>query len=301
MDDIAARQSQSLQTPLTGSSRLKRSLPQISPAHARGLRRDLFRSFDRHAQTHAPRMQRALLNVRHPLLRSPRDLRAVLERACAAMRAGCNAYYANEDAVLGLLVAPTHVAHPDAGREEVLQLQLLALVRPGIRVLPYVVDCAVIGNHAVERMFERLGTHCIEEVREELLVACHWLLQLYRVLLRQGKGAEVLQLPVPTRRGVLLTERAPDSGRLNVRTFLLRGWDRRADASLACLERWAADPDRAAADAALHALYTQPENAWWFHAHVPRAGAMSRTRPAATSPGRAEQTALKSHSGHAGC
>ena len=279
MDDIATRQSQSLETSLSTARVKPPQLPQISPAHARGLRRDLFRSFDGHARMHAPRLNRAFVNVRHPLLRSPRDLRAVLERACAAMRAGCNAFYSNEDVVLGLLVAPTHVAHADAGREEVLRLQLLAMVRPGVRVLPYVGDCADIGHHAVERMFERLGTHCIEEVREELLVACNWLLQLYRVLLREGKGADVLQLPVPTRRGVLLTERAPDSGRLNVRTFLLRGWDRRADASLACLERWAAtdNPDRAAKEAALHALLAAPENAWWFHAHVRRAGAASRT------------------------
>jgi hypothetical protein len=285
MDDIATKQSQSPRA--SSGPRPKRPhLPQISPAHARGLRRDLFRSFDRHAQVHAPRLQRALLNVRHPLLRSPRDLRAVLERACATMIAGCNAYYSNEDVVLGLLVAPTHVAHDDAGREEVLLLQLLAMVRPRVRVLPYLEDCAVIGNHAVERMFERLGTDCIEEVRAELLAACNWLLRLHSVLLRKGKGAEVLQLPVPTRRGVLLTERAPDSGRLNVRTFLPRGWDRRADASLACLERWAA-AGPADADAALHALFAEPVNAWWFHAHVPRADSASRNRAPAASLARA--------------
>jgi hypothetical protein len=300
MDDIAARQSQSPQ-PTWPAARPKRPrLPQISPAHARGLRRDLFRSFDRNARTHAPRLQRALLNVRHLLLRSPRDVRAVLGRACDAMRAGCNAYYANEDVVLGLLVAPTQVAHDDAGREEVLLLQLLAMVRPGGRVLPFVDDCAVIGNHAVERMFERLGTDCIEEVREELLAACNWLLRLHGVLLRKGPGAEVLQLPVPTRRGVLLTERAPDSGRLNVRTFLPRGWDRRADASLACLERWAA-AGPAGTEAALHALFAEPDNAWWFHAHVRRAGSTSRAQPSAAAPGKAEQTPRQSHSGHPGC
>jgi hypothetical protein len=300
MDDIATKQSQSLQASLPAARPKRPRLPQISPAHARGLRRDLFRSFDQHARTHAPRLKRALVNVRHPLLRSPRDLRAVLERACVAMSAGCNAYYSNEDVVLGLLVAPTQVAHADAGREEVLLLQLLAMVRPHVRVLPYMEDCAVIGNHAVERMFERLGTDCIEEVRAELLAACNWLLRLHSVLLRKGKGADVLQLPVPTRRGVLLTERAPDSGRLNVRTFLPRGWDRRADASLVCLERWAA-AGPAGADAALQALFAEPGNAWWFHAHVRRADSTSRAQPLATAPAKAEQTPRQSHSDQSGC
>jgi len=246
-------------------------LPAISPAHARGLRRELFRAFESHAREHVPRLKRALCNVRHPY-RSLRDLRAVLELACAAMRKGCHAYHNTEEAVFGLVLAPTQLMHANDGREEALMVQLIAMVRPGLRVLPYVGDCAVVGHHAVERMFQRLRTSCVQEVRDELLVACGWLMLLHRVLLREGKGAEVLQLPVPTRRGILLTARAPDTGRLNVRTFLLRGWDRRAEASIASLERWGAatKPDRAAENVALEALFAAPENAWWFHPHLPR-------------------------------
>lgn len=241
----------------------------ISPVHARGLRRDLFRECEARTRQHWPRLQRLMANAR---LRhcSARDTLAVFDRTRAVMRACCYGFRANEIVASGIVARHVRLEHQDGG-EDALALQLvIASLRTG-KLVAREVDCARMSHHGVQRLFERLRTTDAAVVHAELVEAFDWMPDLYLKLAASARNAAVRQLPVPTKRGALLTERDIRSGLLNARTYMPRGYQARVDASVDTLLHWKAQA-RVWDDARrppIEPVVDAPVNRWWWEARQP--------------------------------
>ena len=238
-------------------------LPEISDRHARGLRRDLFRQLADHRAQHRHVLDARLTMVAMPL-RGVRERRNSYLRAARAIRDACFGFVMDDGFISGVLIEPCVLAHAD-GDEPALAMTTVLITMGKQYWQMNRLDAGRVSHHVVERMFQRLGTTSTAEVRDELAMAFSWARLLQLELLFAVDQAGILELPIPSKRGVLLARRDPETRRFNARTWLRNGMNRRVDASVAALQRWhlEKDPDLDRRARSLVALADEPEHAWW--------------------------------------
>lgn len=251
-----------------GGFRQQAVTPRMSFRMARGLRRELFREIDEDVIATWPLLQRRISMARLPY-RSGREAIAVYKSLREGLRAHCHAFgdtgMWGEVMAQGVVMVPDLVRRNSAEQEEVLTLRhCSAGVAPG-RLVARVTDCGRISHHAIERMFERLDTLSKQTVLEDLEEALRWLLVLHSRSAAASSHRRMLQLPIPTARGILLCLRDPKTGQFDVRTFVNRGNNDRLDASVAELEKWRQD-SYGWTDSSMKSfdkLLNAPANHWW--------------------------------------
>lgn len=244
----------------------------ISPRLARGLRRDLFRHIDDSTGKHWHALQ-----ARHQALflpyRSVRDQRSACERAKSALRNCAYGFREKRGAgnkgwrVDGMVLYSRRHGREDGGNEDVLEVADHGIIAEPGQIQWNCTPFGQIGHHAIERMFMRLGASAIEDVLQELVESIDWMRLLSRLPLLCTHGDSMLQVPVPTRRGVLLCSREPGGRRIDARTFMRQGTHARAEASAACLRELIADPSSDTLAARFDRILQLPENLWWRRPH----------------------------------
>lgn len=247
---------------------------EISPVHARGLRRDFFRwAFlgDKRPDLRTMFARFRTVNLPH---RSPRERKAAYLRTRRSLLQW--AHHCNEKVVdggrifLALTLHPSWRPHADGHDEPVLAVHIFLLtIRRGAVTLE-VRRGGRISHHAIERMYQRLRTSSHADVLAELRGALYWVAMLYSMGTLTRRFAVINQLPVPTPRGVLRCHRDPLDGELEVRTFTPRRRGDRVDLSVQELQRWDERPARGG-EAAFAALLRHPANRWWREAYRPPA------------------------------
>ena len=238
-------------------------LPEISDRHARGLRRDLFRQLADHRAQHRHVLDARLTMVAMPL-RGVRERRNSYLRAARAIRDACFGFVMADGFISGVLIEPCVMSHDD-GDEAALAMTTV-LIMMGKQYWEMIrLDAGRVSHHVVERMFQRLRTTSTAEVSDELAVAFSWARLLQLELAFAMDQAGIVEFPIPSKRGVLLARRDPETRRFNARTWLRSGMNRRVDTSVAALQRWHVekDPDLDRRARSLVALADEPEHAWW--------------------------------------
>ena len=120
---------------------------------------------------------------------------------------------------------------------------------------------ALISQHAIERIFERLATMELAAAQTELASALAWFDLLHSACQSLSYRTRPRQFAVPTETGVFLGQRCHDSGLLQVRTWVAMGNNNRLYRTLATLHAWRATPTSDTART-FRSLLAQPCNQW---------------------------------------
>lgn len=244
----------------------------MSQAHARGLRRDLFRMIDDRTAKRVFAFERSWDVLRLPF-RSVREANAVYNRTRSALRACSYGWHTREHGCSGLIFQPGSRIHEDGHPESVLEVRnAIVGIERGVpsgtlRTL------GTISHHAVERMFQRLNTTDKDDVMNDLVGFVIWiqLLQLISTVAPDSRR-RIEQLPVPTPRGIFLCVRETDTWDVHMRTWVPHGFSAKYDASVAAIVEWfhgITGKGFAAEDlvATFDIMAARPENDWWRKPH----------------------------------
>ncbi|MCW0202858.1 hypothetical protein [Rhodanobacter thiooxydans] len=230
---------------------------------ARGLRRELFREFherDREWQRLVPTVS---LMTRASL--ATRERSRILGRLAPRMRAFLAAYHehnsGNNFLAGGTTLLPVKQACVGGETEDALQLSRVRVFAAGGRAGFSNKPVALLGQHAVERLFERLATTQHAAVRSELASALAWFDLLHSACQSLSHRARPKQLVVPTETGAFLGQLCSESGLVQIRTWVATGSNNRIDRSLAALHAWRTTPTSDTADT-FRVLLAQPCNQW---------------------------------------
>ncbi|GAB3378334.1 hypothetical protein [Lysobacter fragariae] len=248
------------------------SLRDVSEAHARGLRRDLFRWLDAQLTPHL-RVLPARLRASQWPYSAFRDRKvAYLKLRETLIR--CNAHIneqrteASGRTTCAVLLMPQGVMRTD-GVEPVLAAYTFLLNVHAGKISVDARVCGVFSHHAIERMYQRLRTNSHAQVVEELRGALWWVTMLYCSATLSPRGATLQQLPIPTANGVLRCIRQPgQEAAMEVRTFTARKPGSPVERSVETLRHWATQA-REGKEQAFAALLREPANRWWREAYRP--------------------------------
>jgi len=230
---------------------------------ARGLRRELFREFqnrDREWQALVPAV--SLITTARL---APRERVRVQRRLSPRMRASLAGYHehysGNAFLACGTNLLPVEHACANGETEDSLRLDRVRVFaadgRAGFSNKPV----ALLSQHAVERLYERLATTQHAAVRIEFANALVWFDLLHAAYLSLSHRARPRQFVIPTETGAFLGQRCNDSGLLQVRTWVAGGSSNRIDRTLAALHTWRATPTGDTTDT-FRSLLSQPCNQW---------------------------------------
>jgi hypothetical protein len=241
----------------------------ISETHSRGLRKLLFAQL---ADTYPPEAF-DLLNkaLRHASMPMPsnriRDdafnrVRAQLKRTGILFLVdgakGARMVY-------GYSLREQAIAHSDGGSELALLLQCRGLAERDSGFSAREFSIAKIGQHAIERMFQRLNTSDVGSVVTEIMLTAEFLCVLVGWGIREWRRSEFpSQIVVPTTRGAFLC-RSTDGACIDVRTFVSDQMSDRLNASVAgarnAFQEFIQSPQ--SGPALLDILLRDPRNWWW--------------------------------------
>lgn len=251
------------------------TLFEISAAHARGLRRNLFAHYGASLARRIRTLAVRLRCVRWPY-RSVRESQAAYRRAREAMHA-CGGYWNERRSgtaihSCSIMLHPQQVQHADQ-REPVLAVTLFLMIAEQGRVSVAMDHCGRISHHAIERMYQRLRTNSHETVMAELHSALGRTMLLRNAALTCSRAAIIHQLPVPTERGALRCVTDPRQMSIEARTYTLRRPGDRIDASVQSIRRWCGLPPDDRESGFIH-LLRDPANRWWREPYPHRAQAI---------------------------
>ena len=239
----------------------------ISETHSRGLRKDLFHvlSFPNESGL----VKTLNVALRHALMPMPsaRIQRDAFNRARKALKTASMHFEENLNdqppVVLGQLLLPGDRVHLDGGTEQVICIHLHVIL-DDVRLIQSHFIVASIGQHAIERMFQRLCTSNIVDVMVEIASALRFLGFLYPI-----SNSKIVtpkypsQLVVPTKHGAFLC-RSLDGQSLDVRTFIATNFSDRIEASIQGAKRSYSQFINNPADRMLLTiLASDPTNWWW--------------------------------------
>lgn len=234
----------------------------ITHPHARGLRRDLFRLIqDQNLQWQslAQRVQAAI----H--IASPREGAAILRRLrpclLSTLASAQHVRGPEAESVRGIACEVDRLVYQDDGNEDMLFVShvTVPLGRLGGKFRHAM--CGGVSQHAVERIFQRMGTCRLDEVQSELAGAWTWMESLHQAVLGITPRRRPSQIVVPSATGAFLGQCCPDSALLNLRTWVPFEADSRVGRTITSLHAWGATPasDRVAT---FKATLAQPCNRW---------------------------------------
>lgn len=241
----------------------------LSHAHARGLRRDLFRMVG--DRTNAPL---ALFRKRCELLdmpyRSARERNAVFARARQSLQRIVHGFHAEPDHCSGLVVFPAERLHGDGHVEPLLELQQASIDRRNGCMFGEMRPIGSLSHHAVERIFQRLPTTSIGDVMHNITGLSVWFRLFQIVSIASVASDHIEQLPLPSPHGVFLCVRETEDWRqVHMRTWIRHGASPRYDASVASIVDWCRRPGDSveAILCSFEAMASRPENHWWRTPH----------------------------------
>ena len=235
----------------------------FSPRLARGLRRELFREYqelDRDWQALAP-MVSLTTAARLAARERTRSLRRLAPRMHASLAACQQHSSSNTFFVTGSSLRPVKQACADGETEDALEANQVHVFFDGQRVGYSNKPVAVLSQHAIERLFERLATTSHPEARAELTSALGWFDLLHSVCESLPSRTRLMQFAIPTETGAFLGQRCGESGLLQVRTWVVTGSNRRIDHTLSALRAWRATPT-SDLEGTFRSLLAQPCNQW---------------------------------------
>lgn len=246
----------------------------MSQAHARGLRRDLFRMIGDKTEKRVVAFERSWDVLRLPF-RSVREANAVFKRTRSALRACSYGWHArDEQSCDGLIFLPGSRIHDDGHPEPVLEIRNANLsIARGIPS-GEVRTLGTISHHAVERMFLRLNTTDKDDVMQDIIGFGIWirLMQMLSVM-APGTRLRIEQLPVPTPRGMFLCVRETDTWDVHMRTWVPHGFSAKYDASVTAIVEWfhGITGNKGIGPETLietfDVMAARPENDWWLKPH----------------------------------
>lgn len=243
----------------------------MSPSHARGLRRDLFRAIQGRVGTKLPPFERSWNALCLPY-RSAREANATFRRTGAALRACSYGCHARDKHFDGLILVPATRIHGNGRDEPILEVRNASLrIDRGIPT-GSVRTLGTISHHAVERMFQRLNTTSTDDVLQDILGFSLWirLMQVVSIVAPDSRN-RIEQLPIPTSRGMFLCVRETDTWEVHMRTWVPHGFSQKYDASGNSLATWFCgikpDSDTNVLIASFDAMAARPENDWWLSRH----------------------------------
>lgn len=230
---------------------------------ARGLRRELFREFqDRDCKwrTLIPTVA-LVITARMDARERVRSLRRLAPR----MRTSLAAYHeqSSNDKLLAAGTSLNPVKHACAGgeTEDAVRISEVRVHVADGRASFCSKPVALISQHAIERIFERLATMELAAAQTELASALAWFDLLHSACQSLSYRTRPRQFAVPTETGVFLGQRCHDSGLLQVRTWVAMGNNNRLYRTLATLHAWRATPTSDTART-FRSLLAQPCNQW---------------------------------------
>lgn len=238
---------------------------EVSPSHARGLRRRLFDLLAAHTVRDRKVLFPRIAAARWPH-RSAREAGAAYRRLAETLRR-CSLHFAEKPTAGGgriccaVIVFPGEVRHAD-GSEPVLSVRIVQLERGRTRTRLESRVCGRISHHAVERMYQRLRTNDHEVVIEELRGAMRTVAMLWSAACSTPRSVAVRQWLIPTRHGVLRCLRGTGGGEVEARTFTLHRPGGRFDLSAQAVRRWQDGP-KGDPDCCFAGLLRDPANRWW--------------------------------------
>jgi len=249
----------------------------LSPTHARGLRRDLFRMLEARV-ARVPTFEQCWNLLRLPY-RSARDANAVFLRTKNALRACSSDFIGRERTCDALLLLPATRAHEAGPGEPVLDVRSIHLEMRDRRPQGSIRTIGTVSHHAVERMFQRLGTTSKEDVLAEMLAFSLWARLLQILAIAATTGPRIEQLPLPTPRGIFLCVRETETWEVHMRTWIAHGMSPRYDASVASIMAFCRTLTGGPVGdtlARFDAMAQCPENRWWRTPHPDAVRACTR-------------------------
>lgn len=234
----------------------------ITHYHARGLRRDLLRLLDDQNRQWQALVQRIRAAV---LIRSQRECAAILRllrpRVLSTLTSARHLPNAGIDEVRGIVAKVDRFVYPDGGVEDMVLVSHVML-RCDQRSREFRQSMSgSISQHAVERMFQRMGTCRLEEVQAEMAGAWTWMESIHQAVLGITPQRRPTQIVVPSATGAFLGQCCPESALLSLRTWVPFEPNSRVGRTAALLHAWNATPasDRVAT---FKATLAQPCNRW---------------------------------------
>lgn len=241
----------------------------LSHSHARGLRRDLFRMVGDRTNAALPTFQTRCTLLRRPY-RSNREMRAVFDRARQSLRSLAHGVHALPDHCSGLVLIPAERQHEEGEAEALLQIAAASIKRGPAWMHGTLRPIGSIGQHAVERMFQRMKTTSKDEVLREITDFSIWIELIQIVSIASVERDRIEQLPLPTPHGIFLCDRETDEWQVHLRTWLPHGASARYDASVESIVQWwrsLASTSAVDAITSFEAMASRPENQWWRTPH----------------------------------
>jgi hypothetical protein len=241
----------------------------LSQAHARGLRRDLFRMVGDRTRASLPVFRTRCALLQRPY-RSSREMSAVFDRARQSLRSLVYDFRAAPDHCTGLVLIPVERRHEEGEAEALLEIAVATIDRRGGCMSGRLRPIGSIGQHAVERMFQRMKTTSKDEVMRDITGFALWIELIHIVSIASVDRDRIEQLPLPTPHGIFLCDRETDEWQVHLRTWLPHGASARCDASVASIVHWVHGfRSTSAFDAvkSFEAMASLPENHWWRTPH----------------------------------
>lgn len=237
-----------------------------TPSHfshrmARGLRRELFRDFgdcDREWQALVP-MIALMARVSLVLRDRTRMVRRLAPRMRNALPGYLEHYSENAFLVAGTNLRPANRLCADHETEDVLRAHQVRLLAAATESSFSSMPVALIGQHAIERLFTRPNTTKRAVARIELISALAWFDLLHSACQSVPFRVQPKQFAIPTETGAFLGQRCDDNGLLEVRTWVTTGSNPRIDRTLAALHAWRVTPTSDTAST-FRSLLSQPCN-----------------------------------------
>lgn len=230
---------------------------------ARGLRRELFRELhdrDREWEALVPTIS-LVTTARLATSERVRSLRRLAPR----MRTSLVAYHeqgsSNTLLAAGTSLRPVKQACAGGETEDAVRVSEVHVHAAGGGASFSCKPVALVSQHAIERIFERLATTELAAARTELASALDWFDLLHSACQSLSHRTRPSQFAVPTETGVFLGRRCHDSGLLQARTWVPTGNNSRLDRTLAALHAWRATPSSDTART-FRSLLAQPCNQW---------------------------------------
>lgn len=237
---------------------------------ARGLGRDLFRHLEDRVETSGQLLQ-TRLNSARLAYRSRRDAKAVYERCRSALR---NCGYGFRE-VSGGVVAhssctvfmPEERQWESGETETILMALFFVLSIEGISLSVKPTPAGTVSHHAVQRMFERMGTTSKTAVLNELVSSSALMSKLMLASCISESSVRIQQIVVPTDGGALLCRVEKHRSCLDARSYIRQGTNRRIDASIQSILQWnksmMAGLSKKDVGSKVAELVSRPENHWW--------------------------------------
>lgn len=230
---------------------------------ARGLRRELFRELQNRGREWQALVPAVSLITTARL--APHERARVQRRLSPRMRASLVGYqeqYSGNDFLAGgTSMLPGEHAGVNGETEAALRLDRVRVFAAHGRAGFSNKTVALLSQHAVERLYERLATTQHAAVLTEFASALVWFDLLHAACLSLSHRLRPRQFVLPTETGAFLGQRCNDSGLLHVRTWVVTGDNNRIDQTLAALHAWRPTPIGDTA-VTFRSLLSQPCNQW---------------------------------------